>query len=64
MAGYGWTWQGELSSHIAADTEIDADLRTILLAAVAREPAARYQSIEEMRAALAAYLESIWPGRG
>jgi serine/threonine protein kinase len=63
LAGYGWTWEEELSSHIAADAEIDADMRAILLTAVAREPNARYQAVEELRAALAAYLESIWPGR-
>jgi serine/threonine protein kinase len=63
VAGYGWTWQGELSSHITADAEIDADMKAILSTAVAGEPDARYQSIEDMRAALAAYLESIWPGR-
>jgi serine/threonine protein kinase len=63
LAGYDWTWEGELASHIAADTAIDADLRTVLLTAVAREVDARYRSIDQMRAALAAYLESIWPGR-
>jgi hypothetical protein len=48
---------------IEADAEIDADLRTILLTAVERDAVRRYQSIEEMSAALAAYLGSIWPGR-
>jgi serine/threonine protein kinase len=63
IAGYGWTWEGVLSSHLVADTELDEDIRTILRTAVAREPDARYQSVEELRAALAVYLESIWPGR-
>ena len=63
IAGYGWTWDTELSARIEADAEIDADLRTILLTAVERDADRRYQSIEEMSAALAAYLESIWPGR-
>src|SRR5688572_25030253 len=63
IAGYGWTWGKELSSCIEADPEIDADLRTILLTAVERDVGRRYRSIEEMSAALAAYLESIWPGR-
>jgi serine/threonine protein kinase len=63
IAGYGWTWDAALSSSIEADAEVDADLRTILLTAV--DPAAdrRYPSIEEMHAALFAYLESIWPRR-
>jgi serine/threonine protein kinase len=63
IAGYGWTWDAELLPRIEADAEIDADLRTILLTAVERDPARRYQSIQQMHAALAAYLESIWPGR-
>ena len=63
IAGYGWTWDTGLSSRIDADTEIDAELRTILLAAVERDADRRYQSIEELSAALGAYLESIWPAR-
>ena len=61
IAGYGWTWDAALSSSVEADAELDDGLKTILLKAV--EPAAdgRYQSIEGMHAALAAYLESIWP---
>jgi serine/threonine protein kinase len=62
IAGYDWTW-GELSPRIAADEELDADLRSILLTAVERNPDSRYQSIEDMSAALGGYLESIWPGR-
>jgi serine/threonine protein kinase len=63
IAGYGWTWDTELSSRIEADGEIDAELRTILLTAVARHADRRFQSIEKMSAAVGAYLESIWPGR-
>jgi serine/threonine protein kinase len=63
IAGYGWTWDAEMSARIEADAEMDADLRTILLTAVERDVDNRYRSIEEMSAALAAYLESIWPGR-
>lgn len=64
IAGYGWTWERELSRSIEADAEIDADLKTILLTAVERDAGKRYRSIQEMSAALAVYLESIWPGRG
>jgi serine/threonine protein kinase len=27
IAGYGWTWEADLSGHITSDTEIDRDLR-------------------------------------
>ena len=62
IAGYGWTW-GELSPGIAADEEIDADLKSILLSAVEHDADKRYQSVQDMHAALSVYLESIWPGR-
>ena len=63
IAGYEWTWHAELAASIEADAEIDADLRTILMTAVERDADRRYQSMEKMYGALAAYLESIWPGR-
>jgi serine/threonine protein kinase len=63
IAGYGWTWGGELSASIEADSELDSDLTTILLTAVGLDPDRRYQSVQDMHASLAAYLESIWPGR-
>jgi serine/threonine protein kinase len=63
IAGYGWTWDAQMSAAVEADAEIDVDLRTILLTAVERDATSRYQSIQDLRAALAAYLETIWPGR-
>jgi serine/threonine protein kinase len=63
IAGYGWTWEGQLSTCVAADAEIDAEIKSVLLRALAPEPDARYQSVDEMKVALAGYLESIWPGR-
>lgn len=63
IAGYGWTLDGELSHRIDADAEVDADLKTILLTAVELDADKRYQSMQELSGALAAYLESIWPGR-
>jgi serine/threonine protein kinase len=63
IAGYEWTWYPELSASIEADAELDGDLKTILLTATALDADKRYQTIQEMHAALAAYLESIWPGR-
>ena len=63
IAGYGWTWDAALFSRVEADAEIDAELKTLLLTAVELDVDRRYQSIQDMHAALAAYLESIWPGR-
>lgn len=63
IAGAGWTWDASLSRHIEADEEIDDDLKRILLTAVDRDAERRYQSIQALYAALATYLESIWPGR-
>ena len=63
ITGYGWTWDAQISAAVKADVEIDGDLRTILLTAVERDVASRYQSIRELRDALAAYLETIWPRR-
>jgi serine/threonine protein kinase len=63
IAGYQWTWAVEVAAAIEADTKIDEELKTVLLAAVAPNVDARYQSIVEMHTALGVYLESIWPGR-
>lgn len=63
LAGYGWTWGAELPASIEADAEMDDGLKTILLTAAAGDPDKRYQSMQDLFAALAAYLESIWPGR-
>jgi hypothetical protein len=52
-----------LSPRIEADPDIDGNLKPILLTSVAVDADARYQSIQQMHAALADYLESIWPGR-
>jgi len=63
IAGYGWTWDAELSRDISADAEIDDELKRILLMTVEPDLGRRYQSVKDLRAALGAYLESIWPGR-
>jgi serine/threonine protein kinase len=62
-AGYEWTWHADISAIIQADSALDDDLKTILLRAVEPDADKRYQSIQDMQAAVAAYLESIWPGR-
>ena len=63
IAGYGSTWDTELTTRIEADPEIDLELKTILLTAVESHRDKRYPSIPAMHAALGSYLESIWPGR-
>ena len=63
IAGYEWTWRGDLSARIDADEELDADLAAILQTAVKRDREQRHPSVHDMCAALAAYLETIWPGR-
>jgi serine/threonine protein kinase len=63
LAGFAWTWGAEASTAIEADAAIDADLKSILLTTVERDADSRYQSVQEVYAALAAYLEAIWPGR-
>lgn len=63
LVGYRWTWEAEMGVLVAADREIDPDLKEILLAAVDPDPDKRYPSVEGFRTNLAAYLERIWPGR-
>lgn len=63
IAGYEWTWSGDLPARLAADREIDPDLAAILLTAVKRDRELRHPSVHDMCASLAGYLESIWPGR-
>jgi serine/threonine protein kinase len=62
IAGYQWTWDADLATCVDKDTEIDGDLVAILLRAADRDRDRRDQSVQEMCAALAAYLDSIWPG--
>ncbi len=63
LAGYGWTWTGEVDGSVSADRSLDPELTAILAAAVEPDPEKRYPSIAPFQAALGAYLESIWPGR-
>mgnify|MGYP006281549677 CR=1 FL=1 len=62
IAGYEWTWKGALWPHVEADAGVDEDLRRILLTAAQADRERRYRSIDAMRAALAGYLDAIWPG--
>lgn len=63
LAGYGWTWVADVGQGVRADPEIDAELKEILITAVDNDPDRRYASVVDLRVALAAYLERIWPGR-
>jgi serine/threonine protein kinase len=63
MAGYEWTWKADARTYIEADRDVDPELKEILLTAVDPDPGRRYPSVRELHAALAAYLERIWPGR-
>jgi serine/threonine protein kinase len=63
VAGFGWTWEGEVGACVAADRDLDPELHAILAGAVAADPERRTRSIDELRTSLASYLERIWPGR-
>jgi serine/threonine protein kinase len=63
LAGYSRTWGVEMAASVQTDPDLDSDLKSILLTALDPNPDARYPSIREFHAALAAHLESIWPGR-
>lgn len=63
FAGYGWTWAADVRQSVEADTELGPELKGILLTSVHDDPGRRYTSMANMRAALAAHLERIWPGR-
>jgi serine/threonine protein kinase len=63
LAGFDWTWHSNVGTAIERDRELDPELAGILRSAVASDPQDRYRSIQELRDAVAAYLERIWPGR-
>jgi serine/threonine protein kinase len=63
LAGHDWTWDSDAGASVAADREMDPELRDILLAAVDPSPDKRYPSAQAFHDGLAAYLERIWPGR-
>jgi hypothetical protein len=63
LAGYAWRPAAGLSAGIAADPDVDEELKAILLTSVERDPDRRFPSMAEMQARLSRYLEAIWPGR-
>jgi serine/threonine protein kinase len=56
LAGYKWTWGGDVWTSVECDRDIDPDLRRIVLKAVDPSPDERYRSMEEFRERLAARL--------
>ena len=63
LAGYEWTWATDAGQSIDLDPGVERELKTILLTAVDADPEKRFPSIGDLRNALSAYLERIWPGR-
>jgi serine/threonine protein kinase len=63
LAGYQWTWEGDVGKCVEADRDIDPDLKRIVLTAVDHNPDNRYPSMADLHTNLAAHLEKIWPGR-
>jgi serine/threonine protein kinase len=63
IAGLDWTWTADIGTCLNADCDLARELKQILLTAVDADPDRRYASCLELRAALAAHLEHIWPGR-
>jgi serine/threonine protein kinase len=63
LAGNDWTWTTDIGRCVDTDPEVAPELKEILLTAVAADPDRRFPSIADLRAALTAYLERIWPGR-
>src|SRR5579862_9423998 len=44
LAGFRWTWEGDVWTCVARDHELDPDLKRIVVMAVEPDPANRYQS--------------------
>lgn len=63
LAGFRWTWEGEVGVCVQADPLIDSELKAILLTAVDPDPDKRYPSLAAFHESLSGYLERIWPGR-
>ena len=63
LAGYQWTWKGDVGPMVNDDPSLDGDLRTILKTAVHSDADARYPTMAALDDAVSGYLESIWPGR-
>jgi serine/threonine protein kinase len=63
LGGLERTWGIDIGEWLDADPEVSPELKEILVTAVSVAPDRRFQSVAAFRAALATYLERIWPGR-
>jgi len=54
IAGYEWTWAGDVVRAIGSDSDLAPELEKILLTAVDADPEKRFPSIVDMRSALTA----------
>lgn len=63
LAGYSWKPGVAVSALVTADSDLDAELKTAILTAIAPDRAQRFPSVSLFRVALERYLERIWPGR-
>lgn len=63
LAGFDWTVDGRIDRRVAADRDLDAELKETLLHATAVEPERRFRAMTDLRVALVGYLDRIWPGR-
>jgi len=63
LAGYQWTWEETVWKCVAADKDVEPELKAILLKAVDPEPDNRYPSMGAFQADLAAHLAKIWRAR-
>jgi serine/threonine protein kinase len=63
LAGFHWTWEGEAWTMAAADRDLEADIKRVVLHAVDPDPDKRFQSMNDFHSSLRAFLEHIWPGR-
>ena len=63
LAGHDWARATDVARCVDADSRLTPELKEILLTAVDADPDRRFPSIVDMRGALTAHLERIWPGR-
>lgn len=63
LASYQWTWTSDVGTSVAENSDLDQELKEILLNCVDPDPDKRYPSVRVCHDAVGAYLERIWPGR-
>jgi serine/threonine protein kinase len=63
VAGYQRKWESDPLACLAADPDVEPDLKAILRDAVDPNPDRRYPAMQAFHDVMEAYLERIWPGR-